>query len=386
MAKKKKVKAEGRLSIAEMRKLVNKKAGIDVAYDLTKKNPTDVYDWISTGSRWLDSIICRGKLAGIPMGKVVELAGLEATGKSYMAAQIAKNAQERGVDVVYFDAESAIDTEFLKNTGCDIENLLYVQAASVEFVLETIEDLLANSGSPMLFVWDSIAMTPAVSDVEGDFNPNSSVGVKARVFAKGMTKIIQLLANTRSTLLCLNQLKTFIPKDNAQRIQAMIEPYTTPGGKALNYSYSLRIWLTNRKSKASYLTNEAGFRIGSEVKAKIKKSRFGTDGRTCAFKILWGTDDVAVRDEESWFEAIKNSERLKLAGSWYTLMFRDGKEKRFQSKQWLTLLKDKDFKKEVMNVMDEEVIQKFDDKTGNAELFYDVDKEESGAESVRDDE
>ena len=70
-----------------------------MAHNLKEENPTEVKQWISTGSRWLDSIICRGQLAGIPVGKVTEIAGLEATGKSYMAAQIAANAQKMNMDV-----------------------------------------------------------------------------------------------------------------------------------------------------------------------------------------------------------------------------------------------------------------------------------------------
>ena len=141
MAKNKKA---GKLSIADMRKLINKKAGINVAHNLNEDSPTIVKDWIPTGSRWLDSIICRGHLAGIPMGKIVEIAGLESTGKSYMAAQVAANAQKMGIDVVYFDSESAIDPTFLEKAGCNVDDLLYVQATSVEFVLETIEELLGT--------------------------------------------------------------------------------------------------------------------------------------------------------------------------------------------------------------------------------------------------
>ena len=80
--------------------------------------------------------------------------------------------------------------------------------------------------------------------------------------------------------------------------QAMTEPYTTPGGKAMIYAYSLRVWLTARKAKASFIVDDNGFRIGSEVKVKLEKSRFGTHGRTCNFKILWGDDAVGVQDEE----------------------------------------------------------------------------------------
>ena len=110
----KKASKLGRLNLKEMRNLVNKKAGTEIAYSLAGENPTDVRKWIPTGSRWLDSIICKGKLGGVPLGKVVEIAGQESTGKSYMAAQIAANAQKMGIDVVYFDSESAIDSVFLK--------------------------------------------------------------------------------------------------------------------------------------------------------------------------------------------------------------------------------------------------------------------------------
>ena len=371
--KKKDKDVKGRVSIQQMRDILNKKAGAVVAYSLEESNPTDVDEWIPTGSRWLDSIICKGKISGIPMGKIVELAGLEAAGKSYMAAQIAAHAQQKGIDVIYFDSESAIASDFMEKVGCDLSTLLYVQARSVEFVLETIEELLANNQNKMLFIWDSIAFTPTETDVEGDFDPQSSMAVKPRILSKAFSKLIQPLANSGSTLLCLNQLKTNITRSPQE---ALLSPYFTPGGKALAYAYSLRIWLTARKGKASFILNDAGFRIGNEVKAKIEKSRFGTQGRECTFKILWGGDDIAIQDEESWFEAIKNSEQLKQSGAWYTLVFDDKKEVKFQSKDWVEKLKDKDFREQVLRVMDKEVIHKFDSREGSAKNFYNIDGDE----------
>ena len=245
----------GKLSISRMRDIINRNAGMKVAHDLRSENPTEVKEWIPTGARWLDSIICKGKLAGIPVGKVVEIAGLEATGKSYLAAQVAANAQKMGIDVVYFDSESAIDPSFLERAGCDLENLLYVQATSVEFVLETIEELMGSGENRMLFIWDSLALTPAISDIEGDFNPQSSMAVKARILAKGMSKLTVPIANSQSTFLVLNQLKANITRSPSE---ALTTPYMTPGGKAMIYAYSLRIWLTGRKAKASFVTDESG--------------------------------------------------------------------------------------------------------------------------------
>jgi len=360
---------KGSLDIASIRKIINKKAGREVAHSLEGENPTEVREWIPTGSRWLDSIVCKGRLAGIPVGKISEIAGLESTGKSFMAAQVAGNAQKMGIDVVYFDSESAIDPSFLERAGCDLERLMYVQAESVEFVLETIEELL-GTGNRWLFIWDSLALTPSISDVEGDFNPQSSMAVKPRILSKGMAKLTLPIADNNASLLVLNQLKTNMGARTPA--EAMVTPYFTPGGKAMAYAYSLRIWLTARKAKASFITDENGYRIGSEVKVKLEKSRFGTAGRTCNFKILWGDEDIGVQDEESWFDAIQVSERLKQSGAWFSLVKNDGSEEKFQRKNWIEKLQKEDFRESVLTIMDNDVIMKFKNREGKAEDFYDL--------------
>jgi recombination protein RecA len=360
MAKPNKAKA-GRVDMQDLMKIVNKKAGQTVAHNLSGDNPTSVKEWIPTGSRWLDSIICKGQVAGIPVGKITEIAGLQSTGKSYMATQIASNAQKAGKMVVYFDSESAIDPTFLERAGCDLERLMYVQASSVEFVLETIEELLGATDEQLVFIWDSLAFTPSISDVEGDFNPQSSMAVKARILAKGMSKLVIPIADKQATFIVLNQLKTNIPQGPMARQIAMTTPYITPGGKAMHYAYSLRIWLTGRKAKSAFIEDEKGFRIGSEVKVKLEKSRFGTAGRNCAFRIMWGTEDVGIRCDESLFEAIKGSPKLTSAGSWYTLTMEDGYSKKFQPSKWNDLMaEDAEFKQRVYDVVMEEVVQNFD--------------------------
>jgi RecA/RadA recombinase len=248
---------------------------------------------------------------------------------------------------------------------------LYTQAQSVEFVLETIEDLL-STGNQLLFIWDSLALTPSVSDIAGDFNPNAEVGKKARILSKGMSKLVVPIANADATLLVLNQLKTNITRSPSE---AMTTPYMTPGGKSLPYSYSLRVWLTGRKAKASFVKDENGFRIGSEVKAKIEKSRFGTAGRMCNFKILWGDNgDIGVQDKESWFDAIQISQNLKQAGAWFALVHEDGTEEKFQRKGWIDKLEDEKFSNRVLQIIDEDVIKKFSDRTGKASDFYEAEE------------
>ena len=355
----------GKIDLKKMQKLVNKKTGLNVAHDLTQDNPTKVKDWIPTGSRWLDSIICRGRIAGIPLGKITEIAGLSGTGKSFMATQIAANAQKMGLFVVYFDAESAIDPSFLEAAGCDLSNLLYIQAVSVEKVLETIEELMDSyEDQKFLFVWDSIAATASEKEIESDYNPQSTMSVKPRIFGKAFPKLTIPLADRQCTLLLINQLKTNI--DTRNPMNALVTPFVAPGGKAIEYFCSLRVWLTKRKSKASFLTDGTGLRIGSEVKVKLEKSRFGTEGRECTFKILW-SGGAAIQDKESWLTALKASgtSRLTVAGAWYTLTSSSGKAFKFQSKNWLLKLENGEFKQAVFDIMDEEIVKKFVDEGKN---------------------
>lgn len=361
----------GKMSPDDIRKLLNKTAGQQISHNLNKDNPTNVKEWIPTGSRWLDSITCRGKLAGIPIGKVTEIAGLESTGKSYMAAQIAANAQKMGIQVVYFDSESALDSSFLERTGCIVDDIIYTQAISVEKVLEMIEMLMINNEGKMLFIWDSLALTPTEKTIEGDFNPQSSMAVKARVLSKGMQKLTVPIANTQSTMLVLNQLKTNITRNIAETLTT---PYVTPGGKTLPYTYSLRVWLTSRKAKNSFVTDDKGFRVGSEVKCTLKKSRFGTQGRQCTFKILWG-DKIGIQDEESWLEAVKGSAQIESKGPWYNLLYEDGTSEKFQGAKWMDKLKNEKFRNRILEIMDDEIIMKFDKREGNASDFYEIDPE-----------
>lgn len=371
MAKEKKEKT-GKLTFQDLQSIINKKAGTEVCYSLKDKNPTEVKEWIPTGSRWLDYIICKGKKAGIPIGKITNVSGLSSTGKSYLAIQIVINAQKMGIPVFYFDSESAIDPLFLESSGVDLENFHYIQAVNTEFVLETIETLLAETEGRLLFIWDSLANTICKAEMEVGFNPNATVGLKARILSNAFKHLDIPLANGQCTLLILNQLKFKIPKDQNERVQAMIDPYAEPGGLSVIYNASLNLRLLNRRSKASYVVDDKGYRIGSEVKVKIHKSRFGSEGRECSFKIVWGTNQVKIMDEESWIEPIQSSPRFHQTASWTKI---DGWDKQFQIGTFPELLKNPDFKKIIEEMMYEELIEKFDKRTGNAEKFYNLDSE-----------
>lgn len=374
MAKKTQTTTNGKLSISQLRDMINKKAGVEVAFDLLEQNPSEVVEWIPTGSDVLDSIICRGKKAGIPVGRITELAGIEASGKSYFAAQIAANAQKMGMTVVYFDSESALDPAFLNKAGCNVQEILYTQATNIEFVLETIEQLLGE-GERFLFILDSFAFTPSLADLEGDFNPQSSMAVKPRIMSKGLAKLIQPIANKKSAFLVLNQLKQNIVMGPTAHTEMLVNPFITPGGKALSYAYSLRIWLTPKKSKASYVVSPTGFRIGSETKCVLKKSRFGTEGRECSLKLLWGGEKIEVSDHEAWLDILSKSDRAS-SGAWWTITLLDGSEKRFRSADFSNELQNEAFRSAVLSIVEEELITKFDKQTGNASNYYNIENEE----------
>tara|TARA_Y100001973_G_C5208620_1_gene343594 strand:- start:11966 stop:13096 length:1131 start_codon:yes stop_codon:yes gene_type:complete len=359
----------GRIEVSSIVDILNKEAGMKIAGKLSDQDYSDVKEWISTSSTWLNGITCRGQTAGIPVGRITEIAGKEGSGKSYMAAQIAANANKAGMTVIYFDSESSIDSSFLEKAGCD-DSTITVPTVDVETTLSSIEKTIASGAERVVFIWDSLANTPATAELEGTFNPTETIGLKARILGKGFSKLTNSLCRSQCTLVILNQLKTNITRDPAD---AMINPFITPGGKALDYNASMRIFLTARKSKKSFFYDENGFQAGIEVKAKLKKSRFGTEGRECTFKILWG-DEIKILDDESIFEAILGSERIKGSGAWYTLIMSDGTEKKFQKKQWPDLMSSDDkFRANAMKIFDEEVILKFEQKEGSAKQFYDVD-------------
>jgi recombination protein RecA len=176
------------MDMESIRKLINKEAGKTIAFNLENEDPTTVKKWIKTGSRVLDSIISRGMYSGVPVGRIVELAGLESSGKSFVAAGICKNAIENGFKVAYFDSESAIDKNFWNKIGIDTNEILYLQAISIESVLETIEKLI-SLGQPFLYVLDSLANCASKKrlDTEG-FDPQAIMAMDARILSQGFKK------------------------------------------------------------------------------------------------------------------------------------------------------------------------------------------------------
>lgn len=382
MVKKKQAEKVGRINIQDIQKKLNEKSkdGMKAFVLKQDENPTKVDEWIPTGAVWLDNIIAKGMKAGIPVARVSELAGLESSGKSYLAACICANAQKQGIIPVYFDSESAIDPEFWEKLDIDTSSIIYIPAESVEFVFEKIKFLMKEfeGQTRFLFVIDSFANTPTIASMESeDVDPNATVSKKARVASEAIQQITTPLSKGKHTLLVLNQLRTRIGTTESGATIGKYTPseerYFTPGGKALHYVYSLRIWLTRGNAKKEFITNENGFRIGAEVKAKLKKCRFGTEGRECRFKIVWGDDNqLGIKNIDSIWEAIQTSEKLKGSGAWKEI---EGYNKKFQPATFEKLFKeDEKFRELINNIFEEETIHKFRDKRGDAQKFYSLEE------------
>ena len=236
--------------VNDLRSELNKAAKENVAYDLHGDNPTDVKTWIPTGSTLLDYLISNKRNGGIPVGKLTTIAGESASGKSLVVTQILANTQKMGGLAVHIDTENSASPEFMEQLGLDTKNnFMYVQPGTIEEVFENIERLigLIREKAPnklVCIVWDSVAGTPVKAEIEGDYDPNSRIGLTAKALAKGMRKVTETLGREQIALVFTNQLKTNIGVmfgDN--RVE--------PGGKALPYHASARIWLTQHKSKAN---------------------------------------------------------------------------------------------------------------------------------------
>jgi len=341
--------------VSALRNELNKAAKENVAYDLHGENPTDVKTWISTGSTLLDYIISNRRDGGIPVGKLTTIAGESASGKSLVVTQILANTQKMGGLAVYIDTENAASPDFMEQLGLDTKNnFMYVQPGTIEEVFENIERLigLIREKAPdklVCIVWDSVAGTPVKAEVEGDYDPNSRIGLTAKALAKGMRKVTETLGKAQIALVFTNQLKTNIGVmfgDN--RVE--------PGGKALPYHASTRIWLTQHKGKSNgEIRNEKKQVIGFRTSAKTMKSRFGPSPRTCEFEVLFdlANDRVGISDESSWLAAISGTPGCSRSGAWYTVQIA-GKEKKFQAKEFEDLLKDKPFRKRILDILEDE--------------------------------
>lgn len=274
-------------------------------------NPTDVREYIDTGSTLLNYVISNKRDGGIPVGKLTEISGEEASGKSLLCAHLAASVQKRGGIVVYIDTENAMSPDFMTQLGVDLNKLVYLQPGTVEEVAEAIVKsiLMTRQKAPdklVLIIWDSIAGTPCQVEIEGtaDLNMNEQLE-KSKVLSKMMRQITQVLGKERIALVFTNQLKV--------KIGVMYgDPMTTPGGKAVPYHASVRVRLT-RGSTEKEGDDAKGDVTGVNTSAKIVKNRLGPPLRKAKFFISFAN---GIEDIGSWFECLHEKGVITKANGW----------------------------------------------------------------------
>ena len=307
-----------------------------VAYFLEEdENPTDVTDFISTGSTMLDLAISNRPNGGIAVGKITELNGLEGSGKSLIGSHQLASTQRKDGIAVYIDTESAVSQEFLRAIGVDTKNMLYVHLETVEEIFDTIETIVtkireSNKDKLVTILVDSLAAASTKQEMDTDFDKDGWATAKAIIISKAMRKITQMIARQKVALVFTNQLR--------QKLGVMFgDPWTTSGGKALPFHSSTRVRFKN----AGQIKDKKNNTIGIKIKGQVIKNRLGPPMRTAEFPLYF---DKGIDNYGSWLTVMKEHKICKVGGSWYTLPHIDTetgeviKEYKFQSKDFEDLM------------------------------------------------
>jgi recombination protein RecA len=253
---------------------------------------------IPTGSVALDVALGCG---GLPRGRIVEIYGPESSGKTTLTLHAIAEAQRAGGVCAFIDAEHALDTEYARRLGVDLEDLLVSQPDCGEQGLE-ICDTLVRTGAIDLIVIDSVAALTPRAEIEGDMG-DAHMGLQARLMSQALRKLTAVISKTRTTVIFINQLR--------QKIGVVYgNPETTTGGNALKFYCSVRLDI--RRKKAIKRGEET---IGSEVKVKVVKNKCAPPFREAEFEILYGTGINKLG------ELVDTAEKLGLmekSGTWYS--------------------------------------------------------------------
>ena len=329
-----------------------------VAYflDGSDSTPTDIKEFVSTGSSMLDLAISNRPNGGIAVGRITEINGLESSGKSLLGAHILAETQQKGGIAVYIDTETSVSQEFLEVIGVDFSKMLYLHLETVEDIFEAIDEIVtkvreSDKDRLVTILVDSLAAASTKVEMEADFEKDGWATAKAIIISKAMRKITQMIGRQKVALVFTNQLR--------QKLGVMFgDPWTTSGGKALPFHSSTRIRLKNMGQIKDSKKNV----LGMKCRAQIVKNRLGPPLRHADYDMYF---DRGIDNYGAWLTVLKEHKLIKSGGAWYTLTDQNGEDHKFMSKDWEELITGNDELREyIYKLICDKVILQYKEKLG----------------------